>query len=270
MAAIPVEDQLNIGSCGPNSEADDVRYDQSYNKQAITIPSRLFIYWITRMMMGTLGEDSGVSNADMMSALMKYGYCSEDMWTYENVDTKFLQQPPKECFDAALANRVTEAHQIPVDVGQMKAALAQGIDFVVGFTVYESFQSIGPDGVVHMPKRGEQILGGHDNLCVDYDDDLHGGCFITRNPWGPGFGDKGYLYFPYAFLASSQYGDDYWSATTVVNVPTPPVPPTPVPPTPTPVPPVPPTPTPVPVSGNMTVSVLYDGTLWIGTLTNGQ
>ncbi len=117
----------------------------------------------------------------------------------------------------------------------MNAALAQGIDFVVGFTVYESFEAIGPDGVVPMPRRREQVLGGHDNLCVDYDDNLHGGCFITRNPWGPGFGDKGYLYFPYGFLASSQFGDDYWSATTVGATAPPPVPPTP--PDPPPVPP---------------------------------
>jgi hypothetical protein len=45
----------------------------------------------------------------------------------------------------------------------MRGCLAEGYPFVLGFTVYESFESdtVAQTGIVPMPRSGEQVLGGH-------------------------------------------------------------------------------------------------------------
>src|SRR5438309_274810 len=79
----PQLDQEDLGSCGPNSAAEMVDYDQKAEKHLLTPPSRLFIYYTTRSLMGTTNQDSGVDNRTLLKALNKYGYCPESQWPYD-------------------------------------------------------------------------------------------------------------------------------------------------------------------------------------------
>jgi C1A family cysteine protease len=56
---------------------------------------------------------------------------------------------------------------------------------VGGFTVYESFESepVARTGVVPMPGREEDPVGGHAVLVTGYV--LSGRKFLVRNSWGP-------------------------------------------------------------------------------------
>jgi C1A family cysteine protease len=93
----------------------------------------------------------------------------------------------------------------------MKGCLAAGFPFVYGFTVYESFESaaVAKTGKVPMPKPGEKVLGGHAVLAVGYDDKQDR--FLTRNSWGPSWGQKGYFTMPYAYLTEPNLSDDFWT-----------------------------------------------------------
>ncbi len=72
---------------------------------------------------------------------------------------------------------------------------------MLGFTVYESFESpqVARTGHVPMPRPGDRALGGHAVLAVGYDDARQ--WFIVRNSWGKGWGMKGYSTLPYAYLS---------------------------------------------------------------------
>jgi len=96
----------------------------------------------------------------------------------------------------------------------LKTALAEGYPAVIGINVYESFESdqVAKTGIVPLPKRGEQLLGGHAILAVGYKDDtkIKGqGVVICRNSWGENWGDKGYFYLPYSYFA--HYVTDMWT-----------------------------------------------------------
>ena len=93
----------------------------------------------------------------------------------------------------------------------MKGCLAQGYPFVLGFSVYESFESpqVVRTGIAQMPAAGEQLLGGHAVLAVGYDDSAQR--FVVRNSWGAGWGMKGYFTLPYAYLLDGNLSDDFWT-----------------------------------------------------------
>jgi C1A family cysteine protease len=99
--------------------------------------------------------------------------------------------------------------------GQGACCLASGYPFVLGFTVYDSFESdaVAKTGVVPMPARRENVLGGHAVLAVGYDDKQSR--LRMRNSWGRAWGVKGYFTMPYAYLFDDNLSDDFWKITLV-------------------------------------------------------
>jgi C1A family cysteine protease len=90
--------------------------------------------------------------------------------------------------------------------------LASGLPIVVGFTVYQSFESdqVTETGIVPVPGHHEQVVGGHAVLVVGYDDSQSR--FIVRNSWGDQWGLHGYFLMPYAYLTNRRLASDFWSA----------------------------------------------------------
>ena len=81
----------------------------------------------------------------------------------------------------------------------MKTALAESLPVVIGIDVYESFESdeVAKTGIVPIPGKKEQLLGGHAVCVVGYDDSKN--WLIVRNSWGTSWGNKGYFYLPYKY-----------------------------------------------------------------------
>lgn len=205
----PVYDQGQLGSCTGNAIAGDIEFDLKKEKKQDFVPSRLFIYYNERVIEGTEDHDSGAYIRDGIKSVAKLGVCPETEWPYDI--NKFTEKPPQKCYDDALKTKATSYSRITRNLNQMKACLASGYPFIIGFTVYESFESQESmrTGVIPMPAADEQVLGGHAVLVVGYDDSQSR--FIVRNSWGDGWGMKGYFTMPYAYLLDAELSDDFWT-----------------------------------------------------------
>ena len=205
-----IYDQGELGSCTAN--AIGAAFEFGMIKQGLTtfMPSRLFIYYNERVVLGTVDIDSGAMIRDGIKSVSKQGVCPETSWPYDI--SRFTEKPPDSCYDEALGHQVTSYQRIPRALNQMKGCLAHGFPFVFGFSVYESFQTpeVAATGVVPMPDiANEAVLGGHAVLAVGYDDAEQR--FLVRNSWGDTWGNGGYFTMPYAYLSDRSLASDFWA-----------------------------------------------------------
>jgi C1A family cysteine protease len=205
----PIYDQGDLGSCTANAIAAGVLFAELAGALATVPPSRLFIYYEERRREGTVASDAGAEIRDGLKVVAKTGYPSEDLWPYD-VEA-FATKPPASVYAAARRDHVTVYRRVATSAGAMRSALALGFPIVVGFTVYESFESgtVAGTGIVPMPGPDEQVLGGHAVLCVGYDDAPAE--WICRNSWGEGWGRDGYFTLPYGYLDSPSLAGDFWT-----------------------------------------------------------
>lgn len=221
----PTLDQGNLGSCGPNSEASMIMLCQAVQGMLVDCPSRLFSYYATRLLMGTVAQDSGVDNRTMMKALNQYGFAPERSWAYQV--EHFTTKPDQSVFDAAASNKVTAYRSVDQNLDTMLACIDEGHPVLFGFTVYSSFESnaVTQTGMVPMPKRTEQVLGGHDVVLCGFD--MRKRLAKFKNSWnGWGENGSGYGWLPFAYLTNPNLSSDFWM---VDSIPGTPVPPTPTP-----------------------------------------
>jgi hypothetical protein len=173
-------------------------------------PSRLFIYYNERSSERDPRCNVPVSLRDGFKTLSTHGVCRERHWRY--VIGRFSQRPPTRCFMEASLMRVARFARVQRNLKHLKACLANGSPFVMGMSVYESFESprVRRTGIVPMPENGETLLGGHAVLVVGYRDASQS--FIVRNSWGAKWGRGGYCFMPYEYLMSrKRYAWDFWT-----------------------------------------------------------
>lgn len=203
----PVVDQGQLGSCTANAIASGLReFLLLKSGQPLTRLSRLFLYWQERSMEGTVEEDSGAYIRDGMKALTKIGICPESDYPYDI--SRFTETPDDQDYQNAAQYKISGYHRV-LTLHSLKSALAKGSPVVFGMILFESFESqeVARTGIVPMPHRGEQQLGGHAMCFVGYDDEKQH--LIVRNSWGEGWGDKGYCYIPYD-MVTYRYVTDMW------------------------------------------------------------
>ena len=123
-----------------------------------------------------------------------------------------LVKPALPCFGSAIRRKAHEYRRLDRDLELMRGCLAQGLAFVLGFSVYESIQGAEHAGTIDLPGRRETLLGGHAVVAVGYDDEAER--FIIRNSWGT-WGAGGYGTLPYAYLESPNLSDDFWTLSSV-------------------------------------------------------
>lgn len=208
----PIEDQLDLGAC--TSFASGAAFRFNLRKQGLSdfVISHLFEYYNSRAK-NAKSSDSGATIRDAIKALNTYGVCPETEWPY-NIST-FASKPPTRCYTDALKDRAITYLRVSQSLTMMKSCLAQGFPITIGISVYESFESdqVASTGIVPMPSQDEQVLGGHALLVVGYDTTKQ--WFIVRNSWGSSFGDKGYVYIPFEYLADKDLASDFWTIRTI-------------------------------------------------------
>jgi C1A family cysteine protease len=208
-----VYDQGQLGSCTANSIAGALEFDQMKQKEQPFTPSRLFIYYNERAIEGTVDSDSGAQIRDGVKSVNKQGAPPETDCPYDI--SKFTQKPSQQAYDDAKQHQSILYQRLTQTLPQLKGCLAAGYPFVLGFVVYESFESqeVASSGEAPMPKAGEQQLGGHAVLAVGYDEDQQR--FIIRNSWGSGWGMGGYFTLPYPYLVQATLASDFWTIRSV-------------------------------------------------------
>ena len=214
-----VYDQGQIGSCTANAIGAALEFDRMKQGLPDFMPSRLFIYYNERAMEHTIGSDSGAQIRDGVKSVGKQGDCPETEWPYDPSpaqDNKLLtKRPTPQCYKDAKKYTAVQYQRVDQSLAQMKGCLAAGSPIIIGFTVYESFESsaVAQTGDAPMPGPGEQVLGGHAVLVVGYDDATSR--FRLRNSWGTGWGKKGYFTLPYTYLTDSNLSSDFWTINVV-------------------------------------------------------
>jgi C1A family cysteine protease len=108
---------------------------------------------------------------------------------------------------AAQPFRLPQPVQVTIDPQDVKSVLTGKQAITIGFTVYDSFENTGADGIVPTPNpAAEKILGGHGVLVVGYDDANQ--WWIIRNQWGADWGANGYCFMRYGY---EQYWTEAWT-----------------------------------------------------------
>jgi len=206
----PVYDQLHLNSCSANAIAAALRYDEiKEGRPHVPSPSRLFIYYNERVLAGVVGTDSPVSLRDGYRTVSKVGACPETMWPYD--PRRFRRPPTPPCFAAAHRHRAIAYYRLRRAVTDMRACLAERFPFVMALAVHQSMlgRQVRRTGLVPVPGHHDRLRGGHAILAVGYDHAKR--LLIFRNSWGPTWGDGGYGYLPYSFLASPDLTWDFWT-----------------------------------------------------------
>jgi C1A family cysteine protease len=206
----PVVDQGQLGSCTANAGAAMFGFILTLLELTYFTPSRLFIYYWERFLQGTVKSDSGATITECFKVLAQYGVCDEAVWPY--IISKFKTEPPKADEASGLEDLALSYQQLDsTNLTELKTCLAAGFPIQIGFTVYESFETdaVAKTGVVPMPKKSEQILGGHSVVIAGYDDSKQ--LFTCRNSWGTEWGQEGYFQIPYAYLTNKDLASDFWT-----------------------------------------------------------
>lgn len=211
---LPVYDQGARESCTANAGVLYRRFlAQKFTLYSApdTGLSRLFLYYQERKLPwnNDVSSDAGASIRDIFYTLAHTGVCPavDDPYNPAGFASAQDNDSPEDRA-VALAYRIGAYHRV-LDVNTARSVLASGYAFVLGFSLYSSFESIGPEGIMPMPASGETILGGHAVVIRGYDD--ASALFYAQNSWGADWGDAGCFWMPYAFLENAHLSQpDMW------------------------------------------------------------
>jgi hypothetical protein len=204
-----VEDQGQLGSCTANATVGAMEY--LYNKrdgQSVDL-SRIFAYYNSRRMRGTINQDCGAFIGDAMASVLAFGVCREDVWPYDI--NNFANEPNQQAYQEAMMHEAVQYARVDGADGAI-SALAAGFPVVFGTRIPERcYQEAQSNGV--FPVASDQEImnnqgGGHCMLIVGYDKPKQ--IFIVRNSWGQGWGDRGYCYIPFELMVKCSPPHGFW------------------------------------------------------------
>lgn len=204
----PHYDQGQEGSCTGNALAGITQCLRRQEGLPDWVPSRNFIYYNERWLEGTIKSDSGAMIRDGIKSLNTWGVCDEKLWPY--VQSRFTRKPTVTAYRAAAQHKAVKYARVLQTRSNFMATLAGGLPFVIGFTVYESFESdeVAKTGIVQLPQSGEQEVGGHAVCVIGYD--VNSDRLLVRNSWGENWGQGGNFTIPFDYFLSKDLADDAW------------------------------------------------------------
>jgi len=201
----PVENQTTTSSCTAHGIVGNLEMLEKKNDTNFYDISRLFIYYNTRKIRGIEDTDGGAYIRDGIKSLVRYGYCSEKLWKYD--EKKVNIKPDRKSYKEAKRHLIKEYSRIQ-SINDIITCIASGYPVIFGITLYESFQSntVAKTGKVPIPKMSESVIGGHCMLIIGYD--METKIFTVRNSWSTKWGDNGNCYIPFKYM---EQASDCWT-----------------------------------------------------------
>lgn len=209
----PVEDQGEIGSCTAHSVVGMMEYMMLRAGVRHFNLSRLFLYKVTRKLLGWTG-DTGAYLRTTLQAAANFGVPPEKHWPY---DVENYEEEP-EAFHYSFAQNFQSLNYTRLDSSgtgkeirkRLKRCLKAGLVAAFGFPVYSSMG----DGEVPFPSDNDTLEGGHAVLAVGYDDDYKvgndKGVIVFQNSWSDYWGYGGFGYIPYRYF-DEELANDIWT-----------------------------------------------------------
>jgi C1A family cysteine protease len=224
-----INDQGDLGSCTANAYTSMYEFLNKRHKKKYEKLSRLFIYKLTRKLMGEEGiGDSGAYLRTTLQAGSLFGTCPESWLPYDI--TAFDEEPQASTYAYSQNYQATKYLRLDRGPGNnvdrlqiIKTFINAEYPVICGFNVYSSYtQSFTNGGVFPYPTPQEDIVGGHAILLVGFDEEKTitnendgsqcKGAFIIQNSWGYDWGELGFGYLPYRYLHEG-VADDFWTIT---------------------------------------------------------
>lgn len=194
-----VKDQGALGACSAFSIVGIFEYILVRNKVDEPDLSERFVYYNVRKKNGNIEEDTGCSLHEVIESISESGVCREKCFEY-NED--LVGEPSQEAYLDAERYKITKTLNVKVGLDDIRSALSEGYPVAISLKIYDSFN---PDkGFISRPsvKEREGESGNHAMVICGYSDAEK--IFIVRNSWGEAFGDKGYCYIPYSYIADPE------------------------------------------------------------------
>jgi C1A family cysteine protease len=215
----PIEDQDWVRSCTACAGMGVIEYFQRRAFGKHIDGSRMFLYKVTRNLIGDKG-DSGAFLRDTMKAMVLFGVPPEEYWPY--IPEKFEDEPPAFCYAFAQNYKAMRFFRLDPPGAETKDILANTKKFVAshlpvmfGFSTFSSMpKRYDGRSDIPVPTKGEKMLGGHAVVAVGFDDNRkigdYKGALLIRNSWGLNWGENGYGWLPYEFVRIG-LAVDFWS-----------------------------------------------------------
>ncbi len=192
----PVGDQKRQGSCiGFSAGYTVMSYyinrsnGGSYSNNFLGSPK--FLYNLCKLS----GCDRGSTYPRAMAILKTKGICSWSDMPY--TDYECSQIPSAAQNSAALRYRIRSWSYLSIsDIDKMKRLLYSGYPLMIGIRVYTNFYQY-RTGVYNSLSGTDN--GGHAVAIIGYDDARQ--AFRIQNSWGTAWGESGYMWVGYNFLA---------------------------------------------------------------------
>ena len=211
-----IYDQGELTSCSSNAlcSAFSLEWKRQAKEDGVKHvpfnPSRLFVFYNSRVCEGDTSADTGATLRFALLAMNYTGVCKEETWPYD--ETKFTVQPSVPAYQEGQKNKIVKYERLNQDIHQFRACLKAGFPFAFVMEIYGSFLDLKKNkGVMPIPSQEElqqfsPLL--HAVLAVGYDDTKDQ--IIVLNSWGKKFGDNGYFYMPYAYITTPNRAFDFW------------------------------------------------------------
>jgi len=181
-----------------------------YSATEFMAPSRDFVYYCERVIDGDPSQDAGSYLSTSAQAWLTYGAPSEVSYPYGQQN--LFAAPPAAVYDQAASHKIRWA--LPIeneDSNAIMACLSEGFPVIYGFSVYDQYENVGPDGIIDYPSIYDSPLGGHANMLVGYLQISGQPYFITRNSWGTSWAASGYAYMPADYITNQSLASDFWT-----------------------------------------------------------